>query len=133
MEIFIDNLNGEMSYRLKLQCIPSFTKLIENGIQVEEACVKKGTLKFYKEQTHQTTITRTTPTLTNLDFGLETKMKATMKHMIPNLSNQCSHYLEILKTRKILKMLIQMLTHMHQTLIKDNSTQTTPTILKAKT
>ncbi|GLJ31915.1 hypothetical protein SUGI_0642360 [Cryptomeria japonica] len=52
MEIFIDNLNGEMSYRLKLQCIPSFAKLIENGIQVEEACVKKGTLKFYKEGTN---------------------------------------------------------------------------------
>lgn len=49
MEIFIDNLNSEMSYRLKLQCLPTFTKLIKNGIQVEEASIKKGTLKFLKE------------------------------------------------------------------------------------
>lgn len=49
MEIFIDNLNSEMSYQLKLQCIPSFAKLIENEIQVEEVCIKKGTLKFFKE------------------------------------------------------------------------------------
>lgn len=52
MEIFIDNLNSEISYILKLQCIPSFTKLIENGIQVEEACIKKGTLKFFIKGTN---------------------------------------------------------------------------------
>ncbi|GLJ13935.1 hypothetical protein SUGI_0222690 [Cryptomeria japonica] len=54
IEIFIDNLNSEMSYILKLQCILSFAKLIENGTQVEEACVKKGTLKFFKEGTNST-------------------------------------------------------------------------------
>lgn len=49
MEIFIDNLNDEMSYQLKLQCLPSFQKLIDNDIQIEEALIKKGTLKFSKE------------------------------------------------------------------------------------
>lgn len=48
MEIFIDNLNAEMSYHLKLQCLPSFKKLIENDIQIEEASIKKGTFKFSK-------------------------------------------------------------------------------------
>lgn len=49
MEIFIDNLNDEMSYQLKLQCLPSFKKLIKNGIQIEEASIKRGTLKLSKE------------------------------------------------------------------------------------
>lgn len=49
MGIFIDNLNDEMSYQLKLQYLPTFTKLIENGIQVEEASIKKGTLRLSKE------------------------------------------------------------------------------------
>ncbi|GLJ36901.1 hypothetical protein SUGI_0745910 [Cryptomeria japonica] len=65
MEIFIDNLNSEMSYILKLQCIPSFAKLIENGIQVEEACVKKGTLKFFKEGTNSSNYNN--PNNNNLD------------------------------------------------------------------
>lgn len=52
MEIFINNLNSETSYQLRFQCIPSFAELIENGIQVEEACIKKGTLKFFKEGTN---------------------------------------------------------------------------------
>lgn len=49
MKIFIDNINDEMSYQLKLQCLPSFQKLIENGIQIEEALIKRGTLIFSKE------------------------------------------------------------------------------------
>ena len=40
MEIFIDNLNGEMSYRLQLQCPPTFENLIENGMKIEDALVK---------------------------------------------------------------------------------------------
>lgn len=40
MDIFIDNLNDEMSYVLKLQCPPSFEKMVENGIKIEEALVK---------------------------------------------------------------------------------------------
>lgn len=49
MDLFIDNLNDKMSYQLKIQCLPTFQKLIKNGIQVEEASIKKGTLKFSKE------------------------------------------------------------------------------------
>lgn len=49
LEIFIDNLNDEMSCQLKLQYLPSFQKLIDNGIQIEEALIKKGVLKFSKE------------------------------------------------------------------------------------
>lgn len=47
MGIFIDNLTSEMSYRLKLQCPPSFAKMIENGLKIEESMVKKGELKLY--------------------------------------------------------------------------------------
>lgn len=49
MEILIDNSNDKMSYQLKIKFLPSFQKLIENGIQVEEVSIKKGTLKFSKE------------------------------------------------------------------------------------
>ena len=36
-----------MSYRVHLQCPPNFKKLIENGVKIEEAMVKKGELKLY--------------------------------------------------------------------------------------
>lgn len=49
IDIFIENLNDEMSYVLKLQYPLSFVKMIENGIKIEEALVKKGVLKIYKE------------------------------------------------------------------------------------
>lgn len=49
MGIFIDNLTSEISYRLKLQCPPSFSKIIENGRKIEDAMAKKGELKLYKE------------------------------------------------------------------------------------
>lgn len=49
MEIFINNLNSEMSYQLKLKYLPTFTKLIKNGIQVEEVCIKKVTLRLSKD------------------------------------------------------------------------------------
>jgi len=49
MEVFIDNLNDDMTYRLELQCPPTFEKLIENGIKIEEALVKRGILKIYNE------------------------------------------------------------------------------------
>lgn len=42
MIIFIKNLASEMTYQLKMQCTTSFDKLIENGIQIEEAMVEKG-------------------------------------------------------------------------------------------
>lgn len=47
MDIFIDSLTSEMSYRLKLKCPPSFAKLIENSLKIEDAMVKKGELKLY--------------------------------------------------------------------------------------
>lgn len=50
IEIFIDNLNFEMSYKLELQCPPTFKKLIENGIKIEEALVKRGVIKIYNEK-----------------------------------------------------------------------------------
>lgn len=34
---------------LKLQCPPSFEKIVENGIKIEEALVKKGVLTLQKE------------------------------------------------------------------------------------
>jgi hypothetical protein len=49
MEIFIDNLNGEMSYRLQLQCLPTFKNLIENGMKIEDALVKRGVLKIHND------------------------------------------------------------------------------------
>lgn len=49
MDIFIDNLNEEMSYALKMQCPPIFNKMVENGIKIEEALVKKGVLKLQRE------------------------------------------------------------------------------------
>lgn len=49
MDIFIDNLTSEMTYRIKLQCPPIFVKMIENGLKIEDAMVKKGELKLYKE------------------------------------------------------------------------------------
>lgn len=49
MKIFIDNLNDEMSYRLELQCAPTFEKMIENGLKIKEALVKRGVLKIYNE------------------------------------------------------------------------------------
>lgn len=47
MDIFIDNLINEMSYRLKMQCPPSFAKMIENGLKIEDVMVKKGEIKLY--------------------------------------------------------------------------------------
>lgn len=47
MDIFIDNLISEMSYRLKIQCPPSFAKMIENGLKIKDVMVKKGELKIY--------------------------------------------------------------------------------------
>lgn len=39
-----------MSYRLELKCSPTFEKLIENGIKIEEALVKRGVIKIYSEK-----------------------------------------------------------------------------------
>ena len=36
-----------MSYRVQLQCLPTFKKLIENSVKIEEAMVFKGELKLY--------------------------------------------------------------------------------------
>lgn len=36
-----------MSYRLRMQCPPSFAKMIENSLKIENAMVKKGELKLY--------------------------------------------------------------------------------------
>ena len=47
MEILIQNLTPDMSYRVQLQCPPTFKNLIENGVKIEEAMVKKGELKLY--------------------------------------------------------------------------------------
>ena len=47
MEIFIQNLTPDMSYKVQLQCPPTFKKLIENGVKIEEAMVKKRELKLY--------------------------------------------------------------------------------------
>lgn len=49
MDIFINSFDQEMSYRLELQCPPTFEKLIKNGIKIEEALVKQGILKIYNE------------------------------------------------------------------------------------
>lgn len=49
MEIFINNLNGEMSYQLQLQCPPTFEKLIKNEMKIEDALVKRGVLKIYND------------------------------------------------------------------------------------
>lgn len=38
-----------MSYALKMQCPPSFNKMVENGIKIEETLVKKGVLKLHRE------------------------------------------------------------------------------------
>jgi hypothetical protein len=34
IEIFIENINNGLSYRLQLQCPPTFEKLIENRIKI---------------------------------------------------------------------------------------------------
>lgn len=49
MELFIDNLTDDMSYRLELQCPSTFEKVIENGIKIKEALVKIGVIKHYNE------------------------------------------------------------------------------------
>lgn len=49
MGIFINNLVSEMTYQLKLQCPPTFCRLIENRVQIEEAMVEKGDLKLNKD------------------------------------------------------------------------------------
>jgi hypothetical protein len=49
MEIFIENLNGEMSYRLQLQFPPNFQNLIENWMKIEDTLVKRGVLKIYSD------------------------------------------------------------------------------------
>lgn len=49
MDIFIDNINKQMSYNLKMQCHPSFKKMIDNGIGMEETMINKEELKIYKE------------------------------------------------------------------------------------
>lgn len=52
MDIFIDNLNDQMSYYLKMQGNQSFGKIIDNGIRMEDAMIKKGELKIFKEGVH---------------------------------------------------------------------------------
>lgn len=52
MDIFIDNLNDKMSYVLKLKFLPSFDKMFDNGINIEDALVEKGVLKLHKEGTN---------------------------------------------------------------------------------
>lgn len=51
MDIFIDNISSKMSYQLQLQCPPSFQKMIDNGIKIEEALIKRRISKFSKEGT----------------------------------------------------------------------------------
>ena len=50
MEIFIQNLTPDMSYKVQLQCPPTFKKLIKNDVTIEEAMVKKGELKLYTKE-----------------------------------------------------------------------------------
>lgn len=49
MDIFINNLDQELSYRLNLHCPPNFEKLIENSITIEGALVKRGVIKLDKD------------------------------------------------------------------------------------
>ena len=43
-----------MSYRLELQCPPTFEKVIENGLKIKEALVKRGVIKHYSETSNNT-------------------------------------------------------------------------------
>jgi hypothetical protein len=49
MDIFINSLDQELSYRLNLHCCPHFEKLIENTITIEGALVKRRVIKFDKD------------------------------------------------------------------------------------
>jgi hypothetical protein len=49
MDIFINNPDQELSYRLNLHCPPNFEKLIENAITIEGALVKQGVIKLDKD------------------------------------------------------------------------------------
>lgn len=71
IDIFIDNLNRNMSYQLQMQCLPSFDKLTDNGIKIEDALVKRGMLKLSKAPIFPTPITITIPTTTmeSQNFG----------------------------------------------------------------
>lgn len=64
-----------MSYRLELQCPPTFEKLIENGIKIEDAFERSH--QDIQEKTHQTPPTITI-VATNPSFGNETRTLETM-------------------------------------------------------
>ena len=47
MEIIIQNLTTDMSYRLQLHCPSNFKNIIEICVNIEEVTVRKGELKLY--------------------------------------------------------------------------------------
>lgn len=49
IEMFIDNLVDDMNYRLDLQCPSTFEQVIEKGLKIEEALIKRGTIKHFIE------------------------------------------------------------------------------------
>lgn len=81
MDIFIDNLISEMSYQLRMQCPSSFPKMIENGLKIENAMVKKGELKLYNNLYNNN----------NNGLGMST-MKGMTIIVIQNNNNQFSIY-----------------------------------------
>jgi hypothetical protein len=49
MDIFINSLDQELTYRLNLHCPPNFENLIENAITIEGALIKRGVIKLDKD------------------------------------------------------------------------------------
>jgi len=49
LEMFIHNLQTDLSYQIQVQCPISFSKVIEMGLIIEKSLIAKGQIKLYKD------------------------------------------------------------------------------------
>jgi len=49
LEMFVHNLQTDLSYQIQIQCPTFFSKVIEMGLIIEEALIAKGQIKLYKD------------------------------------------------------------------------------------
>lgn len=49
MEVFINNLIPELKYNIQMQVYPSFKKMVDSDLRMEDLLIKKGDISLWKE------------------------------------------------------------------------------------